>query len=101
MPKWSDQRIYQEFIKKCDDIKIQGETIVIQLKKKRSLPLIIEKMSQFGELKYHLPLNKKIRFGGATYSLNLRVINYREYLCLLFKFKFQPVPRKKTLWIKL
>jgi len=64
----SDQRIYQEFIKNAADIKIQGETIVIQLKKKRSLPLVIEKMSQFAELKYPWLKNKKIRFEGATYS---------------------------------
>jgi len=64
----SDQRIYQEFIKNAADIKIQGETIVIQLKKKRSLPLVIEKLSQFTELKYPWLSNKKIRFEGATYS---------------------------------
>ena len=64
----SDKRIYQEFIKNAADIKIQGETIVVQLKKKRSLPLIMEKLEQFKDLKYPWLGNKKIRFEGATYS---------------------------------
>ena len=64
----SDQRIYQEFIKNAADIKIQGETIVVQLKKKRSLPLVIEKLEQFKDLKYPWLGNKKIRFEGASYS---------------------------------
>lgn len=64
----SDQRIYQEFIKNAADIKIQGDTIVVQLKKKRSLPLVIEKLEQFNELKYPWMGNKKIRFEGASYS---------------------------------
>ena len=64
----SDQRIYQEFIKNAADIKIQGQTIVIQLKKKRSLLLIIEKLEQFKELKYPWMKNKKIQFVGASYS---------------------------------
>lgn len=64
----SDQRIYQEFIKNAADIEIQGETIVVRLKKKRSLPLVIEKLEQFKELKYPWLGNKKIRFEGATYS---------------------------------
>lgn len=64
----SDQRIYQEFIKNAADIKIHGETIVIQLKKKRCLPLVMEKLEQFKELKYPWLANKKIRFEGASYS---------------------------------
>lgn len=64
----SDQRIYQEFIKNAADIKIQGETIVIQLKKKRCLPLVMEKLEQFKELKYPWLGNKKICFEGASYS---------------------------------
>lgn len=64
----SDKRIYQEFIKNAADIKIQGETIVVQLKKKRSLPLIMEKLEQFKDLKYPWLGNKKIQFEGASYS---------------------------------
>ncbi|MGH2643481.1 MAG: transposase [Chitinophagaceae bacterium] len=64
----SDQRIYQEFIKNAADIKIQEEAIIIQLKKKRNLPLIIEKMQPFKDLEYPWLGNKKIHFEGATYS---------------------------------
>jgi hypothetical protein len=64
----SDQRLYQEFVKNTAEIRIEGETIHVLLKKKRALPLVIEKLSGFKELQYPWLDNKKFSFDGATYS---------------------------------
>jgi hypothetical protein len=64
----SDQRIYQEFVKNTAEIRIEGEVIQVQLKKKRALPLVIEKLGQFKDLKYPWLDDKRICFEGATYS---------------------------------
>lgn len=64
----SDQSIYQKFINNAAEIKIQENLILVQLKKKRNLPLVIEKLGQFDLLKYPWLGNKMMRFQGATYS---------------------------------
>lgn len=65
---YSDRSIYQKLIQNGADIKIQNHNIVVQLKKKRNLPLILEKMSQFETIKYPWLAGKSLQFEGATYS---------------------------------
>lgn len=64
----SDKTIYQKFIHNGADIKIRDKDIIVQLKKKRNLPLLLEKMSQFEEIKYPWLAGKVLKFQGATYS---------------------------------
>jgi hypothetical protein len=64
----SDQSIYEKFIKNTAEIEIMTNEIVINLKKKRELPLMLETLSQFADIKYPWLDGKKIIFKGATYS---------------------------------
>lgn len=64
----SDMRLYREFIKNAADIKIAEDNIVVQLKKKRSLPMVVETLDRFKEMEYSWLGNKKLIFEGATYS---------------------------------
>lgn len=64
----NDQTIYQKFIQNGADIKIQEDQIIVQLKKKRNLPLVIENMNRFKQLKYPWLGGKNLRFEGAAYS---------------------------------
>jgi len=62
------QSIYEKFILNDGDISISHNQVTVKLKKKRHLPLILEKMQLFQELKYSWLNNKKIIFEGASYS---------------------------------
>lgn len=64
----SDQLIYEMFINNSADIKIGEDKITVLYKKKRNLPLILEKMSNFSDTS--IPwLNKLcVSFFGASYS---------------------------------
>ena len=62
------QSIYEKFILNAGDISIDKKQITVMLKKKRSLPLILEKMKLYEGLKYPWLENKRIIFKGATYS---------------------------------
>lgn len=64
----SNQTIYEKFIKNAADIKIKNKDVEVQLKKKRELPLVLETMKSFENLKYPWMNNKKICFTGASYS---------------------------------
>lgn len=66
--KLSVQSIYEKFLDNAADIKIQNTEIIVALKKKRSLPLILEKMRPFAKLKLDWLDGKKIIFQGASYS---------------------------------
>jgi len=65
---YSDQRIYEDFLKNSADIKIGKESITIDLKKKRNLPLLLENMNNFSTLKYPWLNNLQLNFQGASYS---------------------------------
>ena len=65
---FADQRIYENFIKNEADIKVEESEIIVQLKKKRDLPLILEKMKRFSEQKYPWLQNRKLKFEGASFS---------------------------------
>jgi hypothetical protein len=64
----SDQSIYEKFLDNSADIHIEDNKILVKLKKKRNLPLILERMNDFIDLKYKWLKNYKIIFSGATYS---------------------------------
>lgn len=63
-----DQSIYQKFIHNAAEIKIEEERVVVQLKKKRNLPLVLEKMALYKDVKYSWLGGKLLHFEGATYS---------------------------------
>jgi len=64
----SAESLYEKFVLNGADIIIQEETITVQLKKKRNLPLILEVMSNYSRLKYSWLKGKNVIFEGATYS---------------------------------
>lgn len=64
----ADQGIFDKFILNSADIKIKPDKIKIFLKKKRNLPLILQVMKKFEEIKIKHMNNLKLEFHGATYS---------------------------------
>jgi len=64
----SIQSIYDKFVLNGADIIIRENTITIQLKKKRNLPLILEVMQKFSRHKYPWLNNMNVIFEGAAYS---------------------------------
>jgi hypothetical protein len=64
----SAQSLYDKFILNGADIEIGDKTIIVQLKKKRELPLILEVMPKFNHQKYSWLGKKSIIFEGASYS---------------------------------
>jgi hypothetical protein len=62
------QSLYEKFIANQGDIEINGHQIVIKLKKKRTLPLILESMKNFEPVRYPFLENKQLVFQGASYS---------------------------------
>jgi len=64
----SVQRLYDKFVLNGADIIIKENTITVQLKKKRNLPLILEVMQQYSRQKYPWLNNMNVIFQGATYS---------------------------------
>jgi hypothetical protein len=65
---FSVQSLYDKFVFNSTEIKISDNTITLQLKKKRELPLIIEVMQKFNHHKYSWVGNKNIIFEGVSYS---------------------------------
>ena len=64
----TSQSIYEKFISNLADVEIGEQTITIKLKKKRNLPMVLENMSNFNELKIPWLNNKQLHFERATYS---------------------------------
>jgi len=64
----SVQKLYDKFILNGADIDIAEKQVTVKLKKKRTLPLILETMELFSKQKYSWLDNKKLIFEGATYS---------------------------------
>lgn len=62
------QTMYEKFIINDGDITIDEQSITVCLKKKRNLPLVLEKMKSFSSKKYSWLNNKKLIFNGATCS---------------------------------
>ena len=64
----SVQRLYEKFVLNGADIVIDESKITVQLKKKRTLPLILEVMQEFSKQKYSWLNNMNIIFEGASYT---------------------------------
>ena len=64
----SIQSLYDKFVLNGADIIIRENTITVQLKKKRNLPLILEVMQKFSRQKYPWLNNMNVIFEGAAYS---------------------------------
>ncbi len=64
----SVQKLYEKFVMNGADIEIGENEIKVKLKKKRSLPLILESMQRYSRQKYSWLDKKKLSFEGATYS---------------------------------
>lgn len=64
----TSQSLYEKFITNAADVEIGQNEIVVNLKKKRNLPLLLETMSRFQDLNYSWLDNKKLIFQGATYT---------------------------------
>jgi len=64
----ADQSIYEKFLDNSGEIKIGKNKISVQLKKKRTLPLILEKTNNYAGQKYEWLNNLEINFTGATNS---------------------------------
>ncbi|TSA30592.1 MAG: hypothetical protein D4R67_00240, partial [Bacteroidetes bacterium] len=62
------QRLYEKFVLNGADILIGENAITVQLKKKRTLPLILETMHNYKGQKYSWLNNKRLIFEGASYS---------------------------------
>jgi len=63
---YSDQSIYEEFIKNSGEISIENDIIKIFLKKKRSLPGTLRLLQNYSEQRMLHLGNKKIVFLGAS-----------------------------------
>ena len=64
----SVQKLYEKFVMNGADIEVGETAIIVKLKKKRSLPLILEAMERYFRQKYPSLDKKKLTFEGATYS---------------------------------
>ena len=64
----SDQTLFDKFISNSADIEINKGMITVSLKKKRTLPIILEVMSKFNHQTYDWLNNFKLNFIGASYS---------------------------------
>ncbi len=63
---YSDQSIYEEFIKNSGEISLENDIIKVFLKKKRSLPGTLRLLQNYTEQKYFHLGNKNIVFIGAS-----------------------------------
>ena len=61
-------KIYEKFIQNCGTIKIDRERIYVMLKKKRDLPLLLETMKNFEEIKILQFENRQLIFSGLSTS---------------------------------
>jgi len=64
----SDHRIYEKFIANNGRVTIDNHKIKIEMKKKRELPLLLQSLTQFTELKYEQYGNRTIKFDGPASS---------------------------------
>jgi hypothetical protein len=64
----SDQSVFEKFIDNSADVKIGKRIIYVRYKKKRNLPLLLQKIERFEEVTFKNLNNFKIKFSGATYS---------------------------------
>ncbi len=71
LERYSDmtvQKLYEKFTRNSGDIKIQKDKIIVQLHKKRNLPILLESMVKYKSYNYQCLGNKKLVFSGASNS---------------------------------
>jgi len=64
----TSQSLYEKFITNAADVEIDHDEIVVNLKKKRNLPLLLETMNRYQGHKFSWLDNKNLIFQGATYT---------------------------------
>jgi transposase len=64
----SDEKIYQKFIDNSGNIKIKDNSMTVEMKKKRELPLLLETMTRYKESKYKWLNNMTMDFIGTATS---------------------------------
>lgn len=64
----SDEKIYEKFIANSGNVKIKDNSITIEMKKKRELPLLLETMTRYKESKYEWLNDMPLDFTGAASS---------------------------------
>lgn len=65
---FSDVRLFEKFISNSGEIDITENTIEVKLKKKRDLPVLLEAMEHYKNIKIPWLGNKRISFSGLSYS---------------------------------
>jgi hypothetical protein len=60
------QKVFDKLICNSGTIKITGSTIEVIMKKKRSMPILMDLLKRYENQKYHWLHDKKIQFQGAT-----------------------------------
>ena len=65
---FSDVRLFEKFISNSGEIDITDNSIAVKLKKKRDLPLLLEAMEQYKNMKIPWLGDKMISFSGLSYS---------------------------------
>ena len=65
----SDEKIYEKFVAIQGKIFIKNDEIIVDMKKRRDLPLILETMTNYKEIRYDIFEHRKMRFTGATSTL--------------------------------
>jgi len=64
----TDEKIYEKFIANSGSVKIKDNSIAIEMKKKRELPLLLETMNRYKKSKYEWIDNMSLDFIGAASS---------------------------------
>ena len=64
----SDQKLFEKFIDNAGNIKIEGNNIIVELKKKRDLPQLLTMLDKFDNYKYDWLNNCSLSFIGASTS---------------------------------
>lgn len=65
---FSDVRLFEKFISNSGEIDITKNSIEVKLKKKRDLPVLLEAMKQYKNMKIPWLGDKMISFSGLSYS---------------------------------
>ncbi|MEX2428426.1 MAG: hypothetical protein WD577_09305, partial [Bacteroidales bacterium] len=62
----SDAKIYEKFVAIQGTISIEAKEIIVDMKKRRDLPLILETMNNYKNTRYDSFKGRTMKFTGAT-----------------------------------
>ena len=62
----SDEKIYEKFVAIQGKVSVDAKGITVDMKKRRDLPLILETMKNYENLRYDPFKGRSIKFTGAT-----------------------------------